>query len=264
LKRPNAKGNKPPEAIPLDIKRDIPQTQLAAIGALALAFNELEATVDKLFFASTGLPQHLQLEISTRINGIDGTIEIIKASTKYYFSEAEQRQLEDALGATGFHLMKNYRDCVIHARHLNFSTNIGIKVDRRARIYDVLVTQAALDAAFNIMDALRWELFSAFMLVSALKAIKDNDPAYPKKPQLEAYAANYRALFLANQRERRSLPPIPEFPSESELREAEDQFQLEKLRAAWDFARKINGHPPSEPPTFLARRGGGREKPESK
>ncbi len=260
MKRPNAKGNKPPEAIALDIKRDIPQKQLAAIGALALAFNEVEATVDKLFFASTGLPEHLQLEISTRINGIDGTIEIIKEATKLYFSETEQRQLEDALGNNGFHLMKSYRDCVIHARHINFSTSIGIKVDRRARVSDVLVTQDALDAAFNVLDSLKWELFSAFMLVSALKAIKECAPADPKKSRLEAFAANYRAQFQANQRERQSLPPIPEFPSEPELREAENQFQKEKLKAAWDFARKINGLPPSEPPTFPARQGGGAKK----
>ena len=97
MRRPSSKGNKPPEAIALDIKRDIPQKQLAAIGALALAYNEVEATIDKLFFASTDLPEHLQLEISTRIGGIDGTLEIIKTAAKKFLTETEQRQLANAL-----------------------------------------------------------------------------------------------------------------------------------------------------------------------
>jgi len=264
LKRPSPKGNKPPEAIALDIKRDIPQKQLAAIGALALAYNEVEATIDKLFFASTGLPEHLQIEVSTRIQGIDGTLEIIKAATKEILSEKEQSQLANALGESGFKQMKNYRDCVIHARHLNFSTSIGIKVDRKARIFEVLVRQDALDAAFNILIALKDELFMVFLAIMVLTESRKRAPDDPSKSRLEALAANFRSQFQGLQRARLSLPPIPEFPVESELRELESLFQQAQLEALVAHSDKVGGQQPRPRPTFLARRGGGPEKPKRK
>jgi hypothetical protein len=58
-KRP--KGTIKTEHDVIDIKAEIPIAQLAAIGALSLALNEVEATIDRLLFAVTGLDQHLQL-----------------------------------------------------------------------------------------------------------------------------------------------------------------------------------------------------------
>lgn len=62
----------------VDIKKEIPERQLAAIGALALAFNEVEAALDRLFFVVTELTEPLQLEVSTRIGGLDGKRPITK------------------------------------------------------------------------------------------------------------------------------------------------------------------------------------------
>ena len=222
MKRLRPEGAKLPQILALDIKRDIPQKQLAAIGALALAYNDVEAMIDKLFYASTSLPEHLQLEISTRIFGIDGTIEIIKAATKPLLSKDQQKQLADALGESGFKQMKSYRDGVIHARYVDFSTSVGVKVDRQAKVYDIFIRQDALDAAFNILLALKEELLIAHLLISVLVYIKKLAADDPKKARYEALAANFQAQFLGYRRERLSLPPFPEFPSEPELRELEN------------------------------------------
>jgi hypothetical protein len=225
LRRPSARGNKPPEPVALDIKRDIPRKQLAGIGALALAYNELEAVVDKLFFISTDLSKNLQLEVLTRINGVDGTIEIIKEAAKLYLSEEEHKHLAEALGDGGFKLLKSYRDSVIHVRHLNYSSSVGVRVDRRARVFDVLVSQNALDAAFELLEALRMELFWCYLLISSVKSMNSREPGDPKIKQLEPATENFRLLFKEGRRERLSLQPLPEFPSESELREAAIRFQ---------------------------------------
>jgi hypothetical protein len=60
MKRQRQKNTPTPLSIIVDIKREVPQSQLASIGALALAFNEVEATLDRLFFITTSLEEHLQ------------------------------------------------------------------------------------------------------------------------------------------------------------------------------------------------------------
>jgi transposase-like protein len=76
-----------------NIKEEVPEKQLSAIGALALAFNEVEANLDRLFFEVTGLDEHLQLEVSTRIGGIDGKLAIIKRGAEKILDNAEFVQL---------------------------------------------------------------------------------------------------------------------------------------------------------------------------
>jgi hypothetical protein len=86
VKRQRPKATPIPSSIIGDLKKEVPQSTLAAIGALALAFNEAEANLDRLFFVATGLDESLQLEVSTRINGIDGKIEIISKGAKNFLS----------------------------------------------------------------------------------------------------------------------------------------------------------------------------------
>jgi hypothetical protein len=49
-----------------------------------------------------------------------------------------------ALGKYAFGKMKTYRDGVIHARHINASTGIGVKVDRKGGAFDWLIRKDAL------------------------------------------------------------------------------------------------------------------------
>jgi len=233
-KRP--KGTTRAEHIIVDIKAEIPASQLAAIGAMALAFNETEAAVDRLFFAVTGLDQHLQLEVNTRINGIDGKLEIIKVGAKPLIEKEIYDGLSEALGKSYFKELKTYRDCVIHVRHLNALTGVGVKVDRQADVYDTLVSINILDAAYNLLVILRKEITEITSLVIGIKALRLFDGDDQERARLEAKIASCRAQALQHRSERQSLPPLPEYPSESQLRLADFQAntaQTEVLMHSW-------------------------------
>lgn len=221
-----------------DIKNEVPEKQLSAIGALALAFNEVEANLDRLFFEVTGLDEHLQLEVSTRIGGIDGKLAIIKRGAEKILDNAEWVQLTEMLGKGVFENLKTYRDCVIHARHLNVNTGVGVKVDRQAQVFDVLLRQDALDAAYILLAALRREIAEAIPLIHGMKLLKEIAADDPKRAPFESVTANHRAQFQRYRTERLSLPAIPEFPSESELRAADfqaKQFQIAAMTGSFSM-----------------------------
>ena len=61
-----------------DIKKDLTEKQLAAIGALILAYNKLEDSIESMFGVVTGVKDQMFLEVSSRITSIDIKLEIIK------------------------------------------------------------------------------------------------------------------------------------------------------------------------------------------
>ena len=207
----------------VDIKKEIPETQLAAIGALALAFNEVEAALDRLFFVVTELTEPLRLEVSTRIGGLDGKVPIILKGASQFLNETELRQLQIILGEGVFGELKDYRDGVIHARHVNAIPGVGVKVDRRAKVFDYLVEETSLNVAYNLLVAIRKEIDEAVTLVQGCKSLKQIASDDQDKSQFEAELAACRSRFQQCHTERLALPPLPAFPSESELRAADLQ-----------------------------------------
>ena len=229
VKRPVDKAKAAQIEIPLDIKRDIPEKQLASIGALALAFNETHATLDGLFHVVADLPEHLKIEISTRIGGIDGTLAIVKAGAKPFLAEIELRNLEDVLGNNGFKKMKTYRDGVIHCRHVNSVTGIGVSVERQANVFEFLIRQDALDAAYDLLEILHRELRAFLNLIAANRFLTTVASDDPKKEQFEVMSKAMSAQIRQHRNERLALPPFPEFPTELQLREAEMEVQRAQL-----------------------------------
>ena len=78
MKRPRPKNSPNRKTITGEIEKDLSQKQLALIGSVALAFNEVEKYIDLLFFIVTDLSGELQYEVSTRIGGLDGKCAIIR------------------------------------------------------------------------------------------------------------------------------------------------------------------------------------------
>jgi hypothetical protein len=208
----------------VDIKVEMSEKHLAAMGALVLAFNEAEAALDRLFFVVTQLPEAVQIEISTRIGNAEKT-NIIKKGCAEFFAQSELEQLQEVLGEGMFGTLKDYRDGVVHARHINAITGIGVKLDRSATVFNYLVRRDALDAAYDLLVVIRRELDEAIQLVEGAKAMKLLAPPDSNRLQLEAELMASRSRFGQCQKERRALPKIPEFPSEEELRVAELQAQ---------------------------------------
>lgn len=208
-----------------DIKADFSAEQLQAIGAVAMNYNEMEFFIDTIFLVATNIPDSLSLEVSTRINGIEGKLEIIKQAIKQYdLDPADVTQINVVLGDEGFMLLKRYRDAVVHARAFNVPMGIGVKIDRRASMYEVLLTTSALNALYDRITATRHELHDAFSLIAIARAIKRFAADDPRTRSLAGAKSSYTAQFREHLSRRRSLPPLPAFPSELELKESRDEW----------------------------------------
>lgn len=204
-----------------NIRQDLSHDQLATIGGIALAYNDLEGCIDELFFAVSALPKALRLEISTRINGIEGKIEIIKCGAALAgLVPEDQKQLAEALGRGErcFMNLKSYRDAVIHCRVINSIASIGLRTDRRAKLIDVLLTKDALEYLYQGLVSLRSELREAETLINTLR--RGRELGDPKKQPPLRDTPRTSARFRARRTRRRSVQQPPEFPSEHELREA--------------------------------------------
>jgi hypothetical protein len=220
----------------VDIKAEIPEAQLAAIGAMALAFNEVEAAIDRLFFVVTDLAEPLQLEISTRIGGLDGKVQVIPKGAALFLEREDLGQLQELLGKGVFGTLKDYRDGVIHARHIDVKTGIGTKVARRAQVFDYWLKEPSLNAAYKILVVVGKELDEGVTLFASSKALKQIQGDDPNIKSLESKVSESRHRFQGYRKERQGLPQIPKFPTESELREADFQAQqIQTARLMADF-----------------------------
>jgi hypothetical protein len=227
MKRPRSAATTRPALVSGDIKKDLTKDQLAAVGAISFAYNKAEDRIDDLFGIVTGLSGQTRLEVSTRIHGIDGKMGIILRGAKELGVTAEdQGLLEELLGEKGvFGKLKTYRDAVIHSRVIHAPSSIGLRVERKAKINEVLLSQPALDALYVHLNACCSELTVAASVLHLALAIKNAATGDPSRAQLEAGRPALSAQLQGCRTQRRSLPPIPKFPSESEFRAAEAQWQ---------------------------------------
>jgi hypothetical protein len=241
---------------PHDIKRDIAGAILSRIGAVSLAYNEAEGLIDGLLIRATGLDLGY-LDIISRINGIEGKIEIIKAVFRELGAPNDvQEAVAVTLGMDGFLLYKQYRDAVTHARGLDLITKVASTVVKRGKRYEVLLTETALDALYKRLVMIRKEIFDLVVIAGELSTRHDANRFRKYAEQAEITIDLHHAHFspqrtanielniragLAQYQQhltlRRSLSPLPEFPTESELRLAHQRyFEAERTSPGSFFA----------------------------
>lgn len=213
------------------IKYDFSQGQLAAIGAVAMVFNEVEDDLLTIFGVVTGLSGAMLTETYTRINGLDGVVAIIKKGAERL---SLPKQGRSALAATlgEFSRLKKFRDAVIHARAHNAPAGVGVRLERKGRSHEVLMTQEALEALFDHLASLRHELSEAVMLLLFARLVMEHAPDDPIREQYESGVAESLVPYLARRTSTQSLRPLPAFPRELELLEARDRWlgRIEALR----------------------------------
>jgi hypothetical protein len=95
-----------------DLRKNLTSEQLEWIGTIIIAWNELEILIDFAMNIGLGVSAALWFEVSTRINGIDGKVELIRQA-KSEFLEIDQ-SISSAIGRTlnGVTECKKYRDGV--------------------------------------------------------------------------------------------------------------------------------------------------------
>ncbi len=127
-----------------NVRKDLSENQLAWIGSVALAYNETEALLDLTVTCSLG-QLDLGHELTSRINGTDGKIEIIKTAMEKLKAEQSIRDaIALTLGADGFAGLKKYRDRIIHARIRDAKNAIAESPASRGKFEEVLLIPKAL------------------------------------------------------------------------------------------------------------------------
>jgi len=215
-----------------DIRKDLSINQLAWIGSIAIAFNEVEALIDFMLSMALRL-KAVGPQITSRINGIDGKVEILKIA----FGElSPPKDAIEALAATlgegGFSKLKKYRDGLIHARMLDAPLGIGMTPAKRGKISTIIMSEQALEGIYNRLLLIRSELIeianvlSHLLVIDAMaEMVRKTSAAFPRvspvvqemrRQQTEQEIPDYLSRHREHLRNRLSLPPLPEPPDESQ------------------------------------------------
>jgi len=194
-----------------DLRKNFTSKQLEAIGAVTIAWNEVEIFLDIALEEALWIPEAAWLHVSTRINGYDGKVAIIKELKREYLADlGEDTWNHITLSLDGLTECKGFRDAVIHARAYDVPEGIGALIRKRAAKEQVLLTEPALNGLVDRLTALRLEFKQIVMLFDALRSLRlyylqDKSP-------LERSIQVYAARLQEHQTARRSLPPLPTFP----------------------------------------------------
>jgi hypothetical protein len=198
------------------IKEDVSTDQLAGIGAIVLIYNYAESAINRMLPVALGLSSGVYLSVTTRINGIDGKIEILKLAAADIGLPQDMRDfLADSLGNSGFSLFKKFRDAIIHARIHDPALGYGEVIESRGKMSQVLLTAEALTILFDHIEALKDELFSFLLIFVAAREINNRASDGPETEQLALRIRDGFAQAQRHRTRRLSLPPLPEFPEES-------------------------------------------------
>ncbi len=215
MKRPQPKaGASLNGAINEDVRKDFSAEQLAGIGAVAMAWNEVEYLLDVMLYSALALPPLHWLDVVTRINGIEGKLELLRqcvARNRRIPAEARsimKQSLDDAA------LYKTYRNAVIHARIYNFQSGIGQRIERQAKISQVMLMKAALDGFYDRLAMLRQELRGILAIFDILRCSQALHPVPVdlRKVQFSPEAQAWISQVHTHQSQRQCLPPLPKFP----------------------------------------------------
>lgn len=207
-------------------KADFTKDQFAGIGHVAMAYNDVEESLYNLFGLAAGLTERMLAQVFTRIGGIDGVVAIIcRGAAEAGLSVDEMEALQETLGAGAFGKYKTYRDAIIHARSYNAPAGIGVRLERRARWQEVLMTAEALEILASHLAHLAHEITYFDEIVAARLEVTYRSSDDPEREQFEEVAATWMALFRDCRNRRLALPPLPEFPAEEQLLLAQGEWR---------------------------------------
>lgn len=204
-----------------DFLTEVEPERLQLIGAIALAWNWLEATIDTTVATALGLDPVLWVEVQSRINGFDGKIAIIKAALPRLapdMPEELQLSIRKGLNATGNY--KSIRDHIIHMRLAQPEEEVSESYQRKGDTREVYAAIEPLKAFYSHLDAHLNEVMSISTMYFYLSIIHLHRDLQKSQPEIAAlkFAG---ALLLERQQKRECLPPLPEVPEPDPAQVAE-------------------------------------------
>jgi hypothetical protein len=203
-----------------DIRKDLTPGQLEGIGAVMLAWNAIEGRVDEILAAAIELPFKIALEVTSRINGLDGKFEIIRKSALYYLRLPDD--IYQAVAQT-LNLLekpyKQYRDGIAHAWILHPQEIVAPSFRQRGALFEVLISVNALGTLYDHLIVLQNEIGSISSIIFHKTRLMRQAIIPARDRMLESTEQEVRAhaaILREFQRQRQALQPLPEFPSEPE------------------------------------------------
>ena len=199
-----------------DFLAEVDGERLKLIGAIALAWNWIEGALDATLAMSLELAADMWVEVSSRINGIDGKTALIKRSLTLAnglpkFEEDDLLILRKAINAIENN--KRFRDGLIHARMIHPEAIISQTSQRKGVADEVLMTAEALNALYNLYAALGEEM-DAFVRVIFVRLDLGGRLKERGNKLTEEHLRWSLAQLREAQTKREALPPLPEFPDE--------------------------------------------------
>ena len=139
-----------------NIKEDFSHDQLAGIGAVVAAWNEVEFMLDCALYSGEKLPAEcLQDDLPKR--ALDQKVKDAKKAVSHWALPADFiNTLEASIAA--FVAVKDMRNAVAHSRIYDSRAAIGNRVTRKGPIEEVLLTTEALDWLYENLVILKIEL----------------------------------------------------------------------------------------------------------
>jgi hypothetical protein len=217
-----------PSRYEFDPKKAYQKKQLAELGAISIAWNQVEGQIDhigsQILFRKS--PFYVWLELNDVV-GLTGKLRLIRACVSHaeILDEPAKRCIETAL--QGVSDYRAYRNAVIHHHIYDHKKGIAGFIAENGKAYQVLVTFEALSGLYKRIELLKNEvsqLAPLLMMEATPDLIRIHDPktGHPELDQRKALRE--RAVpqatkeVLRYQTERLSLPPLPLFPDARRVR----------------------------------------------
>lgn len=196
-----------------DFLTEVDPERLRLIAAVSLQWNWIEQAFDTFLAVVLKTPGDLWIEVSSRINGFDGKIAIIKAAisslTGRPRAEPFLQPIWRAVSATENY--KSIRDHIIHMRLASPDEEVSESYQRRGSAKEVYAAVEPLRAFYAVLRA-HWDEVDALGKIciqfAELNSTKD---ASQRPPLIEELKLSLIRLLESQQR-RESLPPLPEVP----------------------------------------------------
>lgn len=202
---------------PMNFEEGMSKHHLALFGMVSLAWNDLEGALDTALGLSLELPGPMWVEVTSRINGIDGKCSLLKQCAKivHQMPEKHLEAIADTLGSAMEH--KKYRDAIIHAKILDPDSPTAPTNERKGNVGEVVVTEEALNSLFRRLGWIRAEMDVVVSLFDTLRICADRKNVEHSEDEKQSALKELRACIprlLDRQRQRKALPPLPRVPAE--------------------------------------------------
>lgn len=150
-----------------DIKIDLSAAQLQGIGAVAIAWNEVEFMLVCVLYSGLVLSGSSWLDVLTRLS-TDAKIELIASAEETLrlpscFHGVIQTSVKNAKE------LKELRNSVVHARIYDAPNGIGENIRRGGKIWQVLLVEPALENLYNRLIVLHGELGSVLAIFDLMR-----------------------------------------------------------------------------------------------